>query len=328
MKDVSVLLPTRNSMPYLKAHLERLRLWMDLVEEVIVVDSESTDGTARYLQDELAGPKLKFLNHPPGLYESWNFGIARARARYTYISTIGDGVDRDGLVHLVEVADQEDADVVISPPRFIHSSRRAPKSVEWPIHWLIENARLTEPCRIPALQAFLVTEMFAPSGILGSSASNLYRTGMIQRYPFPVHFGHQGDTAWALENALRVRWAATPRVLSDFVIHGPPEGESREIASGLKTRLFELAEQSWEACEKEMLPGEETFPASDLHLDLTAVLSKLNPLEDKLNLLREGAIPWFFRPSAWRVRRKRNLLRPALRQIARQIATMDQGVRG
>lgn len=323
-----MLLPTRNSMPYVRAHLERLRLWIDLVEEVIVVDSESTDGTAQYLRDELAGPKLKFFNHSPGLYESWNFGIARASARYTYISTIGDGVDRDGLVHLVEVADQEGADVVISPPRFIHSSRRAPKAGEWPIHWLIENARLTEPCRIPAAQAFLITEMFAPSGILGSSASNLYRTGVIQRYPFPVHFGHQGDTAWALENALRVRWAATPRVLSDFVIHGPPEGKSRETVCGLKTRLFELAEQSWETYEKEIPPGKGAYPASDLHLDLKSILSKLTPLEDKLKQLREGAILWCLRPSAWLVRRKRNLLRLALQKIASQIATMDQGVRG
>jgi glycosyltransferase involved in cell wall biosynthesis len=318
-----VLLPTRNSMPYLSAHVERVRRWMDMVEEVIVVDSESTDGTAEFLQDALAGPKLRFFDHPPGLYESWNFGIARARARYLYVSTVGDGVDRLGLTHLIEIADREKADVVVSPPRFIHTSGRKPKNYEWPIHWLIENAGITEPRRISAMQAFLVTSLFIPSGILGSSASNLYRTETVQRYPFPANFGRQGDTAWALENALRVRWALTPHVLSDFVVHGYPEGEGRVQIIDLKRRLFELAEQSREAFKGGALTLIGNSPGSDLYFDLKAVLSKLTPLEEEMTRLRKDSVPWALRPTAWKVRRKRNLLRLPLRKISSQIAAMD-----
>jgi glycosyltransferase involved in cell wall biosynthesis len=52
-----------------------LRSWLDLAQEVVVVDSESSDGTVEFLQSELRHPNLRFLSHPPGLYQSWNFGI-------------------------------------------------------------------------------------------------------------------------------------------------------------------------------------------------------------------------------------------------------------
>lgn len=323
MKGVSVLLPTRNSMPYLREHVERVRQWMDMVEEVIVVDSESTDGTAQYLQQELAGPKLRFFNHPPGLYESWNFGIAQARARYTYVSTVGDGVNRQGLAHLIDVADQEHVDVVLSPPRFIHAKRRKNKGYEWPIHWLIENARITEPRRIPAMQAFLITSLFAPSGILGSSASNLYRTQAIQRYPFPANFGHQGDTAWTIQNALRLSWAVSPRVLSEFVVHGYSDGVDRGNPVELKLRLIRLAAESWTAFNAGTPYQSGVLPYSELHLDLQAVLNDLLGAEEELARLRTASIPWCLRPAAWEVRRMRNALRHQLKEIADRIAAMD-----
>jgi len=313
-------------MPHLRDHVKRVRLLMDMVEEVIVVDSESTDGTAEYLQKELAGPKLRFFNHPPGLYESWNFGIARARARFVYVSTVGDGVDRNGLAHLIDVAEQEKADVVVSPPRFIHAARRKPRKYEWPIHWLIENAGISAPRQISAMQAFLVTLLFNPSGILGSSASNLYRTETIQRYPFPANFGRQGDTAWALENALRVRWALSPSVMSDFVVHGYPEGEGGRQMNDLRSRLFELAVGTRESLESGALSTKGKPPGSDLYLDLKAVMRKLIPLEEDLTRLREGLFPWCLLPAVWLVRRRRNLLRLHLREIACRIAAMEPDI--
>ena len=48
MLPISVLVPTRNSMSLLPKHVEAMRAWLDFVEEVVAVDSHSTDGTMEF----------------------------------------------------------------------------------------------------------------------------------------------------------------------------------------------------------------------------------------------------------------------------------------
>ncbi|MEQ1838980.1 MAG: glycosyltransferase [Verrucomicrobiales bacterium] len=217
---ISVVIPTRNSMALLPAHVEMMRPWLDRVEEVIVVDSESTDGTVEFLQRSRLHPRVKFLSHPPGLYESWNHAIAESGARYTYISAVGDGISRNGLIHLVEVAEDQSSDVVISPPKFVHESGVQKKRRRgWPVHTIIKHARLEEPASFEGVLLFLLVVGLIPHAILGSSSSNLYRTSTIQRYPFPVNFGHHGDGAWAAGYALNIRLGVTPREVSHFRLH-------------------------------------------------------------------------------------------------------------
>src|SRR5579883_3310731 len=84
---VGVVIPTRNCVALLERHLDCLRELMPRVEQVVVVDSASTDGTPELLHKQLRHPRIEFLQHPPGLYESWNFGVRQVRARYTYIAT-------------------------------------------------------------------------------------------------------------------------------------------------------------------------------------------------------------------------------------------------
>jgi len=78
-----------------------------------VVDSESTDGTVSYLREHLPG--ARFVTHPRGLYQSWNFGIGQMEMPWTYISTVGDGITRAGLARLLEAGERHGADVVVSP---------------------------------------------------------------------------------------------------------------------------------------------------------------------------------------------------------------------
>jgi len=94
MLPLGVLIPTKDSMAHLPGHVENIRQWQDLVEEIVVVDSFSKDGTLAYLKSHLSHPRLRFLTHPPGLYESWNHGIAHINASCTYIATIGDTITR------------------------------------------------------------------------------------------------------------------------------------------------------------------------------------------------------------------------------------------
>src|SRR5207302_1845364 len=117
-------------------------------EELIVVDSFSTDGTFELLQTELRHPRLSLLQFPPGLYQSWNHGIRQVNAKYTYISTIGDTITREGLEHLAATADALGSDVVISRPQFFTPNGEAMPDRRWPIHQVFDSGRITQPARL------------------------------------------------------------------------------------------------------------------------------------------------------------------------------------
>ncbi len=98
---ISVVVPTLNVMPMLPEHVAGMQGWLDLVEEVVVVDSESTDGTCDYIEQHIGRSfgegRLRFFSRPRGLYQAWNYGIDQVRAPYTYISTVGDTISREGI---------------------------------------------------------------------------------------------------------------------------------------------------------------------------------------------------------------------------------------
>src|SRR5689334_10733893 len=112
------MMPTLNCAALLPAHLASVQEWADLVEEIVVVDSDSTDGTLDYIQMHLRHPNVRLLRHPRGLYQSWNFGIRNITKKYTYISTVGDSMTRDGLLRLHKVAETAEFDAVVSKPNF------------------------------------------------------------------------------------------------------------------------------------------------------------------------------------------------------------------
>src|SRR5262249_54236197 len=82
---IPVLVPTLNCADSLPAHIDSMREWAEQVEEIVVVDSFSDDNTMAVLKESLTYPHVRFLQHPRGLYQSWNFGIQHLRAKYAYI---------------------------------------------------------------------------------------------------------------------------------------------------------------------------------------------------------------------------------------------------
>jgi glycosyltransferase involved in cell wall biosynthesis len=69
---IGVVIPSRNSLAYLPAHLQGVLAWVEMVEQIVVVDSNSTDGTVEYIRENLTHPNLHIFSCPPGLYASWN----------------------------------------------------------------------------------------------------------------------------------------------------------------------------------------------------------------------------------------------------------------
>jgi hypothetical protein len=316
---IGVVVPTLNVRPSLPAHLEQMKTWIDLVQEVVVVDSYSSDGTFEFLQAELRHPGLKLFQCPPGLYQAWNNGISHVGARYTYISTIGDTITREGLDHLAATAEALGCDVVVSRPDFFSTEGTPLLDRRWPVHKLIDSARITKPVRLAPWHAFLVAILDLPEGILGSSASNIYRSDTLKRFPFPVSYGHAGDTAWGIQHAFHTSIAVTPRVFSRFVVHPNENVPAGEAMWRLVDRLLDLAAET----VRENLKGERSGAVSaelaGLVKDIPAKLKTLHECQRRYDVARVESRPWFMSAAAWKARAARNRKRAEVRNVRARV---------
>lgn len=236
---LSVVLPTFNVAPLMERHLKAMALWADLADEIVVVDSRSSDGTLDIIRSTLRHPNLRVIERDRGLYESWNEGIASTEGEWVYISTAGDTIDRSHLLHLLEVGKLSAADVVISPPRFVDETGRPIADLKWPPHDIINRHGAGAPF-IPSPQtAACLAFLHCPSSILGSSASNLYRGQALRSHPFPCDFMGAGDTVWAMRHAYELRFCLTPRKGSSFCVHHKDRELPPKEAEAFLLRLIE-----------------------------------------------------------------------------------------
>lgn len=202
--------------------------WVDLVDEIIVVDSRSTDGTLTLIRSHLQHPNLRIIERDRGLYASWNEGIAAAKGDWIYVSTAGDIIGREHLARLLAAGVGTDADVVVSPQRFVDETG-AP----------IVDGPFVNPAIHKALAPFgqvvvppLLVRLFAfrkakPNALLGSCASDLVKEGM-----GPTDYGTHGDTAWTLRHSGEMSLCLVPVAGADFCIHAKePVSEAVDLKS-------------------------------------------------------------------------------------------------
>lgn len=227
---VTVIIPSLDSVDSVKGHLSSILEDLKNVERVIVVDSSPPEVLTLY-REMLEGFPVEIHQLPPGLYQAWNFAIRRVETEYVYISTIGDTLLEGGLDHLVDVASKTSADVVISPPRMLSSAGVPDDSARWPTHDVIEALAGEEsPGALRGPMAVMLFSSFLPSSVLGSSASNLYRSQILKENPFPEDLGPQGDVVWAFKNSPHLQFAFTKRVCANFQLverHGELAGQAQ-----------------------------------------------------------------------------------------------------
>jgi len=236
--SISVVLPTYNCRDLLVPHLRSMQDWLDLADEVIVVDSRSTDGTLDLIRSELRHPRPRIIERDRGLYQSWNEGIAATTGDWVYISTAGDLITRNLLLHLREVGEALGASVVVSAPDFAHEDGRPHRDLGWPPTKLLAAFGQGHPFVMqPAATQFLAFQN-CPNAILGSSASNLYRGPHLRARPFPTEYGVVGDTAWIMRYGHETRLALTPRRGSTFCIHEKESQLTPEQCVELHRRLI------------------------------------------------------------------------------------------
>lgn len=158
---------------------------------------------------------------PQGLYQAWNSGIACVTTEFTYISTVGETIAPAGLVHLRDCLQQAGADVCFSPPFLPPEKKSRRQLLAWPVFRFQEELRAHEG---KILNPWTVAKMQALAGIhglLGSCASCLFRTAVLQAHPFPTDFQHYGDSGWVYHNYHRARLVFTGNPVAGFTVHGP-----------------------------------------------------------------------------------------------------------
>lgn len=217
LHSFAVIFPTRNNSGQIRDHLIHAKSWIGLASEVIVVDS-STDDTLEICRSMLPA-HTKIIQHPPGLYASWNAAIQSVESEFLYISTIGDTLDSGYLGRMLNYCSNHSLDMLISPPRFIG----AKEGYMWPIHKFISEFSIREFVYFEAEDTVILNywslAKYGLSSLSGSFASNLVRTEILQQRPFSTKFGGFGDAMWFAAASEYIRLGLLPEAGSTFLIH-------------------------------------------------------------------------------------------------------------
>lgn len=216
--NLSVIFPTYECRKSIECSIANIHSWLDLADEVIIVDSHSSDSSGDFLAQAISHPNIKVLKRPRGLYESWNAGIAESSGKYIYISTAGDTITLEHLKHLMSLIKESEADVVISPPQKILPYKNFQHNDNWLINNILKNKKWSNYLYLNGKEIEAYSFLFCPSGFLGSSASNLYRGSTLRNFLFPTEYGHQGDIAWSIRYGSKVNFAITPQIGSTFLV--------------------------------------------------------------------------------------------------------------
>jgi len=308
-------------MRYLESHVEGLNPWFDLVEEFIVVDSYSTDGSLEFLQTHLPSDRTRFLCHPPGLYASWNHGISQVKSTYFYIATTGDTITPAGIKSLVDTAEELKADVVISKPSFRAEDSQRRKAPLWPIDDIVETLACTGSRRLSQLEALLFTATHPEGAMLGSSASNVYRTATFVRFPFPTEFGAQGDGVWAWFHAAEITWGVIPNQISSFLLHPHTGVHPQKHTFPEKSGAATILSESMHRWLDQGIVDQSTYDR--LRWDqLINFLSSYLDAKMAFDSDRRKAIPWALNPKAWQNRASRNSAKQRLHQLKEEILSL------
>jgi len=292
LADITVLIPVYECADRMDEHRKLMRKLAPLIGEMLWVATRSIDGShelARQAAKETGG---QYLEVPPGLYAAWNAGITKASRRYLYISTVGEEISVEGLSSMRSLMMQWEADICFSPPRIEPESAPALRATRhWPIFRFERNLRQYRNRVVPVPLLARLQVLSGISCLLGSCASCIFRTAVFHRNPFPVDYGHYGDTVWWHQNLVSAKTIYHSNVISSFHVHDFSQRTIRrqDLEQCLEILIFDY---------------QNRFPNS--YLPVWA--RQLQNSRDRLDNLR-GAHParfWWLDPRAWFWRTRRS----------------------
>lgn len=236
---LSVIVPTYNCASLIGRHISSMQNWLDLADEIIVVDSQSTDGTNEIIRQNLHHPNLKIIERKPGLYESWNQAITVTTGKWIYISTVGDVISRQHLEKLLSAGETHKVDVVISPQHFTDEDGQPiiqPAYCNPKIYKVLKGRGIA--VLPPSATHFYAFACGKPNALLGSVASDLFNGDHLRARPFSTEYGTHGDTAWLLKYARETRLCLLPEYGSSFCLHPKHTAPSEPIIETMR-RMYQ-----------------------------------------------------------------------------------------
>jgi hypothetical protein len=205
-------------------------------------------------------------------------------------------------------------DVVISKPRFY--GHGASESVEnkWPIDDIIGTLNLKQSRRLTRLEALIFAITNVTAAMTGSCASDLFRTAVLQRYPFQTEFGTAGDAAWGILHAAEVSWAVVPERFSRFLRHPSTTRDAERNRAEQALQPDRLARQAVETLHGQGLLSDEELGFSCLE-QMLEVLEVYLDYKRACDHHRRHKLPWILRPDAWRLRFQRRQAEARLKEL-------------
>jgi|GEM_PF-2299916 len=121
MSKISVCMPCLNTAPYLKARLDSLFAQTYDDYELVILDSESSDGSWEIIQSYAKrDPRIRAYQQPRrGIWKDWNACLKMAQCEWIYIATSDDTMKPDALEKFVTATRQNPEATVIGSRRWM-----------------------------------------------------------------------------------------------------------------------------------------------------------------------------------------------------------------
>jgi heptose III glucuronosyltransferase len=203
MPRLSVIVPCRNAEPYLATCLESLAAQTRRIDEVLLVEDGSTDGSAdtlrRFAQRH---PNFILLDGPRvDAAAARNAGLERASGDWIGFADADDWLEPDMYERLLGLAEAQQLDMALCNARYHFEGRR-------PDHALYDDAPAG-----PMSGAQWLTEKLESHNFLHAVWNHLYRRSFIEQHRLRFTSGlHHEDVTWttrALVLARRVAYDAS-----------------------------------------------------------------------------------------------------------------------
>ncbi len=219
---VSIILPTLNSSEFLVERIDSILKQTYTNWELIVGDSDSTDGTKEILSSlSDINPKVSVNQVPLGLYKAWNCCIEKAHGEYVYIATSDDLMKNNCLEKMVKALEKNpECDICDSVLELIDESGREilkenPQYI--PHFWHVNFPRDVEHIRMAPHDFY---SHLGGKTVYTSLTQLLIRRKLFEETGlFPIDFGSSADYLWGLRASLHANIIFLPEKLASWRIH-------------------------------------------------------------------------------------------------------------
>lgn len=198
LSSLTVVVPTRNAMPFLKSILPQLELLTSLGANVIVVDGTSNDESSDVLK-KLANDSslMKFFERiPNGLYDAWNFGVRQAVTEFVAVLPVDDVASEAWYHFAVDWLNRHPGFSAVFCKTVARQRSSNNQSTPPSTEWLLSMLDLESPSvEVHFQERSLLLSHLLLGPVVGSMHSVVFRRSMVDE--FPQEYGSVGDFFWS-----------------------------------------------------------------------------------------------------------------------------------